>query len=164
MNIAVIVYTAIVACGNLSGLEHGRVVLSANGLTALYSCDLGYSLMGSATRTCSNGRWLGTKPACELIGKMMLVMCFKVLHSLFACFLRWPWNMCSNFSGFVKVTDLINLHELYNSIYNLALLSRLNSRNPIFSKYQRVLIEFKVLIKCICKLYVSKVFFMCILT
>ena len=39
------------------------------GSVATYTCDNGYTLMGTAERTCrSDGRWEGSIPSCEIIG------------------------------------------------------------------------------------------------
>ena len=55
-------------CGDAPGISHGEVTLGSStfGSTATYSCDSGYELKGSSTRTCgSNGQWSNEAPTCE---------------------------------------------------------------------------------------------------
>ena len=43
---------------------NGRV--STEGVTATYTCDAGYSLVGSSTRICGpSGEWLTAAPTCQ---------------------------------------------------------------------------------------------------
>ena len=44
--------------------QNGKVLME-NGV-ATYSCDPGFALSGSRERTCKEGVWSGTQPACEL--------------------------------------------------------------------------------------------------
>ena len=56
-------------CGTLSDPTNGDVNLNDGtryGDTAVYSCDAGYILSGTATRTClSTGSWSGVAPTCN---------------------------------------------------------------------------------------------------
>ena len=55
-------------CGDLSNPVNGRVVLqlTTEGSVATYSCNKGYKLSGSSTRTCgSDGAWTGDAPTCN---------------------------------------------------------------------------------------------------
>jgi CUB/sushi domain-containing protein len=59
---------ALVDCGVLTSQSNGSVS-APNGTTynetATYSCDSGYALPGSATRTCqADGTWSGSAPTC----------------------------------------------------------------------------------------------------
>lgn len=57
-------------CGTLVSPSNGTVALSAStyGAVATYSCSTGYSLSGSATRTCqSNSTWSGAAPTCSIV-------------------------------------------------------------------------------------------------
>ena len=56
-------------CGSLPGPANGRVEFTGTteGATATYSCDSGYRLEGSSTRTCLSSGWSGTAPSCEFI-------------------------------------------------------------------------------------------------
>ena len=60
-------HIAAVDCGTLSRPPNGRVDVTTTtfGSTALYGCDQGYALSGSAMRNCqANGTWSGTEPTC----------------------------------------------------------------------------------------------------
>ena len=62
---------AVISCptpGVIVSPDNGRV--SVGGVTigsvATYSCDDGFTLMGTATRTCtSDGTWSGDNPTCD---------------------------------------------------------------------------------------------------
>ena len=55
-----------VACPDPGTPANGRRQLESlqDGGTVHYSCYDGYTLVGEAKRTCRNGRWTGTLPAC----------------------------------------------------------------------------------------------------
>ena len=61
--------TVSVDCGSLTDPTNGQVNTSSGttfGSTATYTCDTGYTLSGSQTRTCgANGMWTPSKPLCE---------------------------------------------------------------------------------------------------
>ena len=55
-------------CPTLSNPSNGRVDQRSNrpGATALYTCNIGYELVGLSSRTCqNNGQWSGEAPTCE---------------------------------------------------------------------------------------------------
>ena len=55
-------------CGDLSDIPFGSVSLTGTtfGSVATYTCQLGYSVVGSLTRLCgANGEWSGQEPVCE---------------------------------------------------------------------------------------------------
>ena len=58
-----------VDCGTLTDPANGSVNHTAGtslGLTATYSCDTGYNLVGDSTRTCqAAGVWSGSEPTCQ---------------------------------------------------------------------------------------------------
>ena len=58
-----------VNCGTLSNPANGSVSHTAGttyGQTAIYSCNTGYNLMGSSTRSCqSTQTWSGSAPTCQ---------------------------------------------------------------------------------------------------
>ena len=58
-----------VNCGSLTNPANGRVSHSGGTTfrkTATYSCNRGYNLVGSSTRTCqSTRRWSGSTPTCS---------------------------------------------------------------------------------------------------
>ena len=59
----------VVDCGALTDPANGQVSHTAGttfGETATYSCDAGYSLVGSSTRMCqATGMWSGRAPTCQ---------------------------------------------------------------------------------------------------
>ena len=57
-----------IQCDGLSDPDNGAVSVTGTGVgdTATYTCDAGYELIGSSTRTCqSNGDWSESSPTCE---------------------------------------------------------------------------------------------------
>ena len=68
-------------CGTLTNPAGGRVNHTAGttfGQTATYSCNTGYNLMGSSTRTCLATRvWSGSAPTCQrmLLLNLHIVSC-----------------------------------------------------------------------------------------
>ena len=59
--------SVVVDCGNLQDIPNGQVRLSTTtfGSTATYTCDPGYSVVGTSTRTClASGFWSGREPTC----------------------------------------------------------------------------------------------------
>ena len=58
-----------VNCGVLTNPTNGQVNTSSRttfGSTGAYTCDTGYSLSGSQTRTCgADGNWTSSEPICE---------------------------------------------------------------------------------------------------
>ena len=59
--------SAVVDCGRLSDILNGRVQVSTTtfGSTATYVCDPGYSVVGTAVRSClAVGVWSGREPSC----------------------------------------------------------------------------------------------------
>ena len=56
-----------VTCQELSAPANGMVTVTGqrSGATATYSCDSGYEVDGSVTRTCqATGMWSGSEPTC----------------------------------------------------------------------------------------------------
>ena len=49
-------------CPSLPDLQNGDVIV--NGNKAMYTCDDGYSLIGSSQRKCFVARWFGNAPVC----------------------------------------------------------------------------------------------------
>ena len=55
-------------CPALVNITHGHVLVSGftPGSTAMYSCEIGYTLNGTGSRTCQeNGEWSEQEPICE---------------------------------------------------------------------------------------------------
>ena len=61
--------STVVDCGTLTNPANGLVSYSGRttfGQTATYSCNTGYNLVGSSTRTCqATGVWSGSAPTCR---------------------------------------------------------------------------------------------------
>ena len=61
--------TVSVDCGSLINPINGLVDTSSRttfGSTATYTCDTGYTLSGSQSRTCgADGNWTSSEPFCE---------------------------------------------------------------------------------------------------
>ena len=59
----------VVDCGSVTDPANGQVDLTSGttfGQTATYSCNTGYNLVGSSTRTCqATGVWSGSAPTCQ---------------------------------------------------------------------------------------------------
>ncbi len=66
-------HTVVPTCGQLSSPVNGALSLSSGvseGSVATYTCDTGFTLTGSATRTCtSDGEWTPAAPVCLTISK-----------------------------------------------------------------------------------------------
>ena len=61
--------TAAVDCGDPGTPTNGQRTLSSTTYNSVvtYTCDVGYSLQGSNSRTCqSNGQWSGGAPQCNI--------------------------------------------------------------------------------------------------
>ena len=62
-------FWTVVNCGTLSNPANGQVTHTAGttyGKTATCSCNTGYKLVGSSTRTCQATRvWSGSAPTCQ---------------------------------------------------------------------------------------------------
>ena len=62
-------YFTTVNCGLLTDPTNGQVDTSSGttfGSTATYTCDTGYTLSGSQSRTCrADGNWTSTEPLCR---------------------------------------------------------------------------------------------------
>lgn len=58
-------------CGEIQAIENGKFLYSrgtAVNSVATYSCNPGYTLVGSATSICQqNGNWLGSPPVCQVV-------------------------------------------------------------------------------------------------
>ena len=67
--IYIYIYLIVVNCGTLNDPANGRVHHTGGttlGRTATYSCNIGYNLVGSTTRTCqATGMWSGSAPTCQ---------------------------------------------------------------------------------------------------
>ena len=70
-----------VDCGTLNNPANGQVSHTGRTtyrLTATYSCDTGYNLVGVSTRTCqATGVWSGSTPTCQ--GMLLLKLGYYLL-------------------------------------------------------------------------------------
>ncbi|XP_064400490.1 sushi, von Willebrand factor type A, EGF and pentraxin domain-containing protein 1-like isoform X2 [Halichondria panicea] len=60
-------------CPVLNNPSNGQVSVSSHAIggTAIYSCNTGYGLTGSSSRTClSSCNWSGSNPSCQLISRL----------------------------------------------------------------------------------------------
>ena len=67
-NITMYSMTAAINCGTPSELDNGAVTFTSTTFQsqATFTCDSGYSLEGSSSRTCqSDGTWSGQTPVCN---------------------------------------------------------------------------------------------------
>ena len=64
-----LIHNVAVDCGSLSDPSNGAVDTSSGTTfmrTATYTCNTGYTLTGSNTRTCqADTDWSGSEPACD---------------------------------------------------------------------------------------------------
>ena len=62
-------YLLAIDCGPLTDPTNGQVDTSSGttfGSTATYTCDTGYTLSGSQSRTCgADGMWSSSNPVCQ---------------------------------------------------------------------------------------------------
>ena len=68
-----------VDCGTLSAPTNGEIILSGTtfGFTATYSCNKGFTAVGSLTRICQiNSLWSGQEPTC--IGRPLVEYNYSV--------------------------------------------------------------------------------------
>lgn len=67
-----VLIAVIVDCGPLKNPDNGLVTFTYTtvGSTALYSCSLGYNLVGDSVRTClASGEWSSVAPQCRGVSK-----------------------------------------------------------------------------------------------
>ena len=63
-----LMYSTAIMCEELENPENGLVEFTSRlpGSTATYTCDAGFNLIGSQTRTClNNGFWSGVVSICQ---------------------------------------------------------------------------------------------------
>lgn len=76
------VFLAERSCGNPGVPENGNKNSSSYqyGNSIKFECNVGYTLQGSAVRTCEdNGLWTGTQPTCESKLNKLFCSCNKLL-------------------------------------------------------------------------------------
>lgn len=75
--------TSAIDCGQLNSPTNGNVTFSDTGLgaQAVYTCDVGFILVGSDLRTCmavtATGMWSGDEPECD--GKYLTHSCVNFI-------------------------------------------------------------------------------------
>lgn len=73
---------SVISCGDLGTPPNGHKIgtLTVYGATAIFSCNTGYTLVGSRVRECmSNGLWSGTQVQC-LGESLNTLKCFTTFH------------------------------------------------------------------------------------
>ena len=66
------------ANGEITSCSSGRVGVGYEGDTCSFTCNTGYELTGSDTRTCqSDGNWNGSNAMCNG-GRVLVKLCFSV--------------------------------------------------------------------------------------
>ena len=85
----------VIDCGPLTAPSKGQVNTSSGtifGSTAMYTCDTGYTLSGSQTRTCeAGGNWSSIDPVCILKGPGNHGYTFHIRFKL-CCFTNNKFN------------------------------------------------------------------------
>ena len=86
-----------VNCGTLTNPANGQVTHTAGatfGQTATYSCNTGYNLVGSSTRTCQATRvWSGSAPTCP--GVYFVELSTKSCYYINLSETRWIVSTCN---------------------------------------------------------------------
>ena len=118
--------TAAISCSitdtEIAPPANGRV--SIDGLTYTYTCNPGYTLNGSMTRTCGDdGTWSSTAPTCE--SKLVIIL----IHSSVICQFLVPhvtfWNSASSivigpiFKQYIFSYNYSDNHTSSNYCYNI---------------------------------------------
>ena len=79
-------FSTAVDCGTLTNPPNGQVSHTSGttyGRRATYSCNTGYYLAGSSTRTCqATGVWSGSMPICQGMWLLKLGLCTKQNYTL----------------------------------------------------------------------------------
>lgn len=87
----------VISCGELPIPPNGNKIGTqlTYGSTAIFTCDLGFMLVGSAVREClSSGLWSGTETRC--LGKKIAVFPFHCIFMTVLCdfFPSWVKKYC----------------------------------------------------------------------
>ena len=102
-----------VNCGTLSNPANGRVSYTAGttfGRTATYTCNTGYSRVGSSTRTCqSTGVWSGSAPTCQ--GRIFMCSCNKTKHLVLS-------SVCGSLKAFPFSSQSANMYACTRTTSN----------------------------------------------
>ena len=89
------------ANGEITSCSSGRVGVGYEGGTCSFTCNTGYELTGSNTRTCqSDGSWSGSDNVCIIKGKadvnmyVLIILCLLVawLHASIQIFFHFSPN------------------------------------------------------------------------
>jgi len=70
-------HSPVISCGGLPSPPNGNKIgtLTVYGATAIFTCNTGYTLVGSHVREClANGLWSGAETQC--LGKSLFLFCF----------------------------------------------------------------------------------------
>ena len=89
-------HLTVMDCGSLTDPANGQVSHTAGTtyqLTATYSCDTGYNLVGDSTRTCqATGVWSGRESICQ----GMLLLEYYVLEYVYTDKLQYNYTIYYN--------------------------------------------------------------------
>ena len=63
------------SCPRIKAPRHGKVTITDDGELALFSCNLGFTMRGSNTLKCKNGKWDSSQPSCHSISRYCRQRC-----------------------------------------------------------------------------------------
>lgn len=89
-------FLLVISCGSLSFPPNGNKIgtLTVYGATAIFTCNTGYTLVGSHVREClANGLWSGTETRC--LGKFIYHLAF--FSFMWALKIQSSWAKCNTF-------------------------------------------------------------------
>ena len=94
---------SLVDCGDPGTPTNGQRSLSSTTYNSavIYTCDVGYTLQGSTSRTCqSNGQWSGSVPQCKGMSELIEGLAIHP-HQLYMWYMQYnrlpiPWKPSQN--------------------------------------------------------------------
>ena len=94
------------SCGALNSPANGRVSDTGRttyGQTATYSCNTGYRLVGSSTRTClATGMWSGSAPTCQGV--------LLTIHAIYTVGLVYLYRILSTSLAIILIRTFTGAH------------------------------------------------------
>ena len=103
------IFSTSAECDSPDPLNNGDVDVSNDGLTASYTCNLGYSLNGHISRSCSidGSWWSGSKPNCCMFVLSRILFLFTLYQT------NPTFNPCPNKPWFLHVCSTSLLKTLW---------------------------------------------------